>query len=645
MLAVSALLPIRAQINTDAVIEVGSNALYFEDYLLAIQYFNQVITAKPYLPKPYYLRAIAKYSLDDYAGAEADASKAIDLNPFMPEAWEVRGVARQCLGRNDEAAADYSHALQLLPFNRQLLFNKALAEDDGGMEADSTYAVLLREYPAFDSGYVGRAQMLLHRGDTIAARVDIDHALELNPRSVQALTLRANITDDPRQALTDIDRAVTMQPDKTYLRVMRSIARYNAGNLNGAMDDLNWVLQLEPLNYAALFNRAMLRTEMSDNDRALGDLNRLLQLRPGEPRALFNRAVVLADKHEYERALADADAVVDAYPQMYAAYALRADILRRSGNEKRAAADIRRANYLAHRPADPSAQDTHEPDNLGTTANRFRTLIAMEDEAAESVEQTFNTSGLRGRIQDRSAHVEMLPLYQLSYYHTDDYPTAYVRQVNQLNADHALPYVVYVTNSVPRLSRQSDTERHFAELEALRSLPAPTPLDLFAQAMALGALRDYRQAVGVLDRVIERQPDFAPAYLQRAAMRVLDQQTHRGETVVVDDPSVSHRLSDETAMTLRTVLDDIDYALQLDPLMAVAHYNRGTLLLMMGADADAIDALTRAIEIEPSFGAAYFNRGYARYARGNRDGAESDISRAGQLGISQAYNLLKRMQQ
>ncbi len=41
--------------------------------MLSIQYFNQVIQAKPYLAQPYLLRAIAKLNLEDYKGAEEDA--------------------------------------------------------------------------------------------------------------------------------------------------------------------------------------------------------------------------------------------------------------------------------------------------------------------------------------------------------------------------------------------------------------------------------------------------------------------------------------------------------------------------------------------------------------------------------------------
>lgn len=88
-----------AQINAEQVLRVGQNSLYFEDYMLSIQYFNQAINAKPYLAQPYFFRAIAKLNLDDFLGAEEDATAAIERNPFIADAYEVRGVARQNRGK------------------------------------------------------------------------------------------------------------------------------------------------------------------------------------------------------------------------------------------------------------------------------------------------------------------------------------------------------------------------------------------------------------------------------------------------------------------------------------------------------------------------------------------------------------------
>ena len=54
IVAVLLLLPVAtvAQVNTDQVLRIGQNALYFDDYMLSIQYFNQAISSKPYLAQP-----------------------------------------------------------------------------------------------------------------------------------------------------------------------------------------------------------------------------------------------------------------------------------------------------------------------------------------------------------------------------------------------------------------------------------------------------------------------------------------------------------------------------------------------------------------------------------------------------------------
>ena len=119
-----------AQINTDQVLTIGRNALYFEDYLLSIQYFNRVIDAKPYMAEPYFYRAIAKLNLEDYQGAEDDCTLALDRNPFKAEAYPVRGVARQTLHKDKEAITDYNKALEIMPENQSVLMNKAVCEEN-----------------------------------------------------------------------------------------------------------------------------------------------------------------------------------------------------------------------------------------------------------------------------------------------------------------------------------------------------------------------------------------------------------------------------------------------------------------------------------------------------------------------------------
>ena len=106
-----------AQINTERVMTIARNALYFEDYVLSIQYFNQVINAKPYLYEPYFFRGLAKINLDDYQGAESDCDAAIQRNPFVVGAYQIRGLARIRQNKFDEAIEDYKTAIKYDPEN------------------------------------------------------------------------------------------------------------------------------------------------------------------------------------------------------------------------------------------------------------------------------------------------------------------------------------------------------------------------------------------------------------------------------------------------------------------------------------------------------------------------------------------------
>ena len=116
-----------AQINTDRVLTIGRNALYFEDYVLSIQYFNQVIKSKPWLAEPYFYRAVAKINLDDYKGAEEDCTLCLERNPFLVQAYYARGIARQSQEKFDEAIEDYRKGLEFKAEDRQMLVNMAVA--------------------------------------------------------------------------------------------------------------------------------------------------------------------------------------------------------------------------------------------------------------------------------------------------------------------------------------------------------------------------------------------------------------------------------------------------------------------------------------------------------------------------------------
>lgn len=683
------MLPAHAQVNTDQVMRIGQNALYFDDYMLSIQYFNQAIQAKPFLAQPYLMRAIAKINLEDYAGAENDASTAIRLNPYLTDAWEVRGVARQNQGRNRQAVEDYTEALKLLPRNRQLLFNKAMAlcelKDYAG--ADETFGDLIRYYPGYENAYLGRARMELARTDTVAAKADIDKALEINDKALNAYIMRADIAISSQQdfesALADIDRAIKLQPRMAGLYINRAFLRYRLDSFSGAMADYDYALSLEPLNAVALFNRALLLQEVNANDLALDDFNRVLELDPDDYRALYNRAVVHMAKGNYDLAAADATRVAERFPDFPGAYYLRGTIYKDQGKLTKAEADFKKGDALARSltpevaakyndiaastPDIQGSADTAEgspaPGNASASqpqpsekevSRRFAALLTVDNNA--DFREEYNNTAIRGRIQDRNFNVETEPLMLLSFYTSPTElrrNTYYIREVDDLNATRMLRFALMVTNSVPTLD-ESTINRHFQSIDYYNSYLSThpgRPVDFIGRALDFLTVRDYLNAERDAERAIGMAPDLAIAYMVRAQARygrhTLDRNAPEarpaGDGTRSPQPDRMARAS-ASQKALADILADYDKVIELSPRTAVAWFNRGCILMENEDYPAASEAFSKAIELKPDFGEAYYNRGYIALRAGRQTEGLEDLGKAGELGIVPAYSLIKRMQ-
>lgn len=647
----------RAQINTEQVMRVGQNALYFEDYVLSIQYFNQVIQAKPYMAQPYLMRAIAKLNLDDFAGAEADASQAIKLNRFLTDAWEVRGVARQNLGRDSLAVNDYNEALTLLPRNRQIMFNKALALNSlkDYQKADSAFAQLLKYYPNFDNGYLGRAKLRLEQQDTIAASADIEKALSINQNALNGYILRAAIAIDKHenydQALEDMNHAIKLEPRLAGLYINRAFLRYTLNDYFGAMADYDYSLELEPLNQTALFNRSLLLLEVGDNDRAYKDLSTILQMDPDDYRARYNRAVVNGLKHNYDDAIADVNQVIARFPDFSGAYYMRSEFEREQGQLQKAKADYDKAWALAKAAQNVDGKPQEEtPEELSPEAasKRFNTLLTIDNDT--HIAEEYNNQAIRGRVQDRDLAIEIEPLIEISFYSSPTelkQDTYYFKEVDDLNTTRMLRFVMVVTPNPPMLNDPDLFQRHFSSVEYYNSYiatHAPRTIDYLGRAMDLITVRNYSAAIEDLDRATALNPDHALAYFMRAQARYHSLQAREEEPANANAAArIPGATIDNKRVGLQQVLADYDKAIELSPLTAVAWFNKGNILYELGDYTSAIAAYNKAIDLQPNLGEAYYNRGYIHLKLGNQRAGIADLSKAGELGIVSAYNLIKRV--
>lgn len=646
-----------AQINAEQVITIGRNVLSMDDYMLAIQYFNQAIKAKPYLAEPYFLRGLAKMNLDDYKGAEIDCTEALMRNKFKTEAYKLRGFARQQQGLDSLAIQDYNEGLKHDPTDRYFLFYKGVAQTSmkKNEEALETMNNLLRLYPRFEEGFAARAALNLQREDTIGALEDAEKALKLNRALINPYLIRADIESSRGNwdsALADMDEAVKLYPDEPGFYINRAYVRYNTDNYLGAMSDYNFALQLDPKNMAALFNRALLRFEVKDLINAKKDFSSVLELNPQNFHALYNRGLVELETGEYKEALADFKSIARKYPNFYPVYYAIAEAERNLGNLKAVGANVNHAEnlvrkYVANPESNPLDRPTiaaGTPRNANRTPegeledenevmNRFNQLVTMQE--IPQTQLSYNER-IKGRVQDRNVIAEPEPLYTVSF----NPPakslggvTNYFRALDAFNRGHYITRQIYLSPMQSGLSDEN-YDALFRMVDSYTSVISSSgskvrPADLLARGVAYSMLKNYKAAIDDFDRIIESNPDFTIAYISRGVARFEDA-----------------RLEEDQRLAMRGIAmaaADFDAATRLDHRLIHAWFNKGYILYSQRDYSQAGECFSKAIELDPEFGAAYYNRGLCALSAGKKNEAFADLSRAGELGVLPSYNILKRM--
>ena len=91
------------------------------------------------------------------------------------------------------------------------------------------------------------------------------------------------------------------------------------------------------------------------------------------------------------------------------------------------------------------------------------------------------------------------------------------------------------------------------------------------------------------------------------------------------------------------VLHDYDMAIALAPDFAYNYYNRANVRCSRQDFKAAVADYTAAIERNPDFAEAYYNRGLVYIYLGQNDEGIADLSKAGELGVVSAYNIIKRL--
>jgi tetratricopeptide (TPR) repeat protein len=190
--------------------------------------------------------------LKDYQKAEAACDRAIELNAEYAEAYLFRGGARLNLRNYQGADADFIKAAELFKKQNNTTGYQT-AREVLGISRD--LQAKLRQPNQNDPSATQPSSKdpfqqgleYFQQGKNDLALVQLDRAIEANPKNELAYLVRGTIYGDKKQwdlALTNLNQAIELDPKLATAYFGRGVAHYYTGNQQNAIADLKIAAQL-----------------------------------------------------------------------------------------------------------------------------------------------------------------------------------------------------------------------------------------------------------------------------------------------------------------------------------------------------------------------------------------------------------------
>ena len=635
---------VQAQYNREYFFWMGQRCMMDNNYQEAIRTLNTLLRFDEDAYEGYFLRGIAKYNLDDLIGAEADFSTAIDKNPVYTQAYTYRAVTRSRLGNYDDALQDFREAIDLRPDLPGPYYSRGVTRllNQQFSEAIEDFDQFIRHENKVADAFICRGLSYLHLKDTLRAYDNFTTAIRTNGYNRRG-DLYMQQARYP-EAEADFNKAITC--DSTYLLSYfnRALVYSSTHRPMLALADFDRVIELDSLNSLAYFNRAMLRTQIGDYNRALEDYDRVAAYAPNNVLVYYNRAGVHAQLGEIEKAVDDYSSAIRLYPDFANAYIYRGR-LRELLRDSKGARDDR--NTAQRKIAEYRSRLNDSTYSIyADTTQHFDRLLSFDTKLSGN--RFDNLTGRNGGREE----MRLLPLFKFTLMRPDTLP-----QVERHHLQRVEDFKRRIGNPCLTLTcRESDLapdtlmtlDRDYA-----RTLKTGDPSweVYFGRGITQSLIKQYTNAVNTYSTAVELNPTNPFLYLNRSTTRAemidfISSIDNSYQRITIDsDPA--NRLNNNTKRTYSydEAIADLNKAVKLYPDFAHAYYNRANLKALSGDLPEAFEDYTRAVELDPWFAEAYYNRGIIQlFMKDTRKGC-LDLSKAGELGIDQAYEVLKHYTQ
>ncbi len=640
-----------AQYDKDVFMFRGRNALSEGHLSEAVSHFNVLAQLDSTDYWTFFYRGIAKYNLGDIRGARADFNTAVRLNPVFTSGYHYRAITSSRFGDYEDALKDLEKAISLRPGSAGLYFTRGVTYflSQQFEPAVKDFDKYIRQEPRDPSAFLNRGASYLFLGDTLKAVSDYNQAIKIDRFEPEGYIRRGRLLaaqGDYDAAIKDMDKAIELDSTNTLAYFNRAILHSERSHLNEAMSDLNTVLRHEPGNALTLYNRSLISAQVGDFPAALSDMDRVININPNNVLAYFNRAGFFLEMGRWDDALADYNKAIELYPDFAKAYMNRAYAELQLGMNRASREDYKTGR---RKVAEYRAKNAAGQAEFADTTKKYSSLLTLD---AEFAKHDFDDE----MLQHRDVDINLKPLYKFVLTSEKD-RTNYAlehRYENPLLERFygSLPLPVTVTaqaDALPKPARETLDGVLYGGMEE-------GPSREFLLALAEIDQKQYNAAQSHYDKAIEAEGDryelFYKAfyYMNRAVLRAemidfIASMESNVQTLTMDDKG-NTRARVREQVTSRydysDALSDMEQAAAIQPSLPYIQFNLGNLYCLSSQLVNAIECYGKAISLYPYMGDAYFNRGLVLIYLKDKEKGCIDLSRAGELGIGDAYNVISR---
>ncbi len=638
---------IKAQYNKDYFYWVGRNSMINNNYREAISVLNTLLDFDENAYEAYFLRGIAKYNLNDLLGADSDFSIAIEKNPVYTNAYVNRAITRSRLGNYDDALRDFEEAIELRPDMPNPYYSRGVTRllNQQTEEAIKDFDEFIKYEKRFAEAYVNRGVCYLQLKDTLNALENFDLGVRTNRESPTAYNRRGSLylqQGKLSEAESDFDNAIAN--DSTYLISFfnRSIIYNDTRRPMLALSDLDRVIELDSTNSLCFFNRAIVRTQVGDYNNALEDYNKVVDYSPNNVLAYFYRANLLTELGEIELAEEDYGQAIKLYPDFANAYLYRSNIRFMLNKSSLARKD---RNIAERKIAEHKSKLKDSTYSIySDTTYRFDKLLSFDSNFSGSKFENLTSQGGRGNS------LVLIPLFRFTLTKYDSTAMGSVKSYYTQRMDEFIDSFDNKQLTLSDGTNVVDPESLITLNKEYSAKLRETPNDwqrLFESAISQGLIKQYTNSVNTYSTAIELNPTNPFLYLNRATTEAemidfISSIDNSYQRISIDtDPANKLKSNQTRSYNYDMALADLNKAIKLYPEFAYTYYNRANLMALSGKLPEAYNDYSKAIELYPAFAEAYYNRGVVQiFMKDTRKGC-IDISKAGELGIVKAYDILR----